>query len=237
MMKFLPLAIFGVTYLWMQTAQAVEVTGGSVGLSFSAFAEETSVNRVAVDGSVELGFNRNISVQIDLAYSDFNFTGLNTTTLGLHGIYHLSDTTSLGAFYVNEDENGGGDLDIFGVEAGHDAGQFEVEGYLARVNGGGADGDMLGVSARYELPTALGVSGSYDRVSGSGADFRKFAVQLDRDVSPSVNLYAEVGTARLNVAGLTDSEPFVGLGGKFVFGAQRGATFGQRGFTRILPGF
>jgi hypothetical protein len=236
MMKFLPLAVFGVTSLWVQAAQAVEVTGGSVGLSYSAFTEDISVSKIAIDGAVELGFNRNFSAQIDLAYNDFNLTGLNTTTLGVHGIYHLNDTTSFGAFYANEDANGGGDLDIYGIEAGHDTGLFEVEGYLARINGGGVDGDMLGVSGRYEMVNALGVSGSFDRVSGNGADFSKLAVQLDRDFSPSVNLFAEVGTAKVNGGGLTGNEPFVGLGGKFVFGAQRGATFEQRGFTRIFPG-
>lgn len=237
MIKILPLAVFGVTSLWMQTAQAVEVTGGSVGLSYSGFTEDFSVSRIAVDGSVELGFNQNISAQVDLAYNDFNLTGLRATTFGLHGIYHISDSTSLGAFYAFEDSNvRGGDLDIYGIEAGHDAGYVEVEGYLGRINGGATDGDMLGVQARYEFASELGMTGSYDRVSSGGNDLSKFAVQLDRDVAPNVNLFAEIGTARVNGGGLSGNEPFVGLGGKVVFGAARGATFEQRGFSRIIPG-
>ncbi|AXI42869.1 porin [Sulfitobacter sp. SK011] len=235
-MKILPLAVFGATSLWMQAAHAVEVTGGSIGLSYSAFTEDTSVSRVGIDGSVELGFNRNISAQVDLGYSDFNITGLNTTTLGLHGIYHVNDATSFGAFYANENANGGGDADIYGIEAGHEAGQFEFEGYLARVDGATSDGDMLGVMARYEFATALGVTGSYDYVDAAGSDFSKLAVKLDRDVAPNVNLYVELGTAKASSGGLSGTEPFVGLGGKFVFGAERGATFEQRGFTRVFPG-
>lgn len=235
-MKILSLAVLGATILSAQHAQAFEFTGGSVALSYSAFTEDTDVSRLGIEGSVEMAFNRNVSLQVDLGYNDFNATGFDTTTLGFHGIYHLSDETSLGAFYANEDASNAGDVDIFGIEAGHETGQYEFEGYLARLNGDGSNADMIGVMGRYEFANELGVTGSYDYVDVEGTKLSKLAVRLDRDVSPNVNLFVELGSAKANGGGLSGSEPFVGLGGKYVFGAQRGATFGQRGFTRILPG-
>jgi hypothetical protein len=235
-MKILSLAFLGATSLWVQTAHAAEVTGGSVGLSYSAFAEDTDFSKISLEGSVEIGFNRNFSVQGDLGYNDFNETGLSAVTLGLHGIYHISDTTSLGAFYTNETADGGGDADIYGLEVGHEAGQFGLEGYLARVDGESADSDIIGVAARYEFRNALGLGGSYDYIDVDGTDISRLAVQLDRDVSESVNLFVELGTAKANSGGLSGSEPFVGLGGKYVFGAGRGSTFDQRGLTRLIPG-
>ncbi len=235
-MKIIPLAVFGAASLCAHAALAVEITGGSIGLSYSAFTEDTSVSRLGLEGSMELGFNQNTGLQIDLGQNEFNATGLSTTTVGLHGIYHMNEVTSFGAFYTFESANGGGDADVYGVEAGHETGQLEFEGYFARIDGNGSDGDVLGVMARYEFADSLGVTGSYDSIDVAGTDLSKFALKLDRDVAPQVNLFVEVGSAKASGGGLSDSEPFVGLGGKFVFGAERGATFEQRGFSRLIPG-
>ncbi|MEM5542095.1 hypothetical protein WNY61_05035 [Sulfitobacter sp. AS92] len=217
------------------TAQAVEVTGGSVGLSYSAFTDDTDFNRLGLEGSVEFGFNQNLSLQLDAGYNDFDISGIDSHTLGLHGIYHADEAMSFGAFYTREDVEGD-DLDIVGVEAGYEMLAWEFEGYLGNVDFDGGDGTIGGLKARYETPTGLGVTGSYDHADSSVIDGSRFAVRLDRDVSPMANLFVEIGSAKLDVGGLSDSEPFVGLGGTIAFGAERGATFEQRGFSRLIPG-
>jgi len=233
--QFPALTLSAALALGATTAQAVEVTGGSAGLSYSAFTEDTDVSRLGLEGSVELGFNRTLGLQFDAGYNDFNATGIDSNTLGLHGLYHLNEATSFGAFYVREDVEGV-DLDILGVEAGYEVLNWDIEGYVADIDSDGGDGTMGGVKARYQMASGLGLTGAYDRAESGGDDLSRFAVRLDRDVSPNGNLYLEVGTARAEAGGISDSEPFVGLGGKITFGAERGATFEQRGLTRLIPG-
>tara|TARA_R110002049_G_scaffold23545_2_gene83233 strand:+ start:44542 stop:45258 length:717 start_codon:yes stop_codon:yes gene_type:complete len=218
-----------------QPAHAVEITGGSVGLSYSAFADNTDFSRLGLDGSVELGFNRNLSVQADLGYSDFNASGLDSKSLGLHGIYHMDDATSFGAFYTMED-TGGDDVDIFGLEAGYETGVWDFEGYLANADGATDDATMVGIMGRFELADGLGITGSYDRLDMNGGDLSRTALRLDRDVAPNANMFVEVGAARASAAGMSNSEAFVGFGGKISFGADRGATFSARDTARLLPG-
>jgi hypothetical protein len=229
------LAALGAALFCAQSAGAVEVTGGSIGLSYSAFTANSDVNRLGIEGAVEFAFNRNISMQADIGHQSFGATGVDSTTLGLHGIFHLDDQTSFGAFYVNENADLG-DVDTFGLEAGYEVGQFEAEGYLSSADDGVDTFAIYGVSGRYEMPNTLGVTGAYDRADDDSAELSRLSIKLDRDVSPAVNLFVEVGTARTTSAGVSDTNTFVGIGGKYVFGAERGATFEQRGFLRLLPG-
>ncbi len=217
------------------TAQAVEVTGGSVGLSYSAFADETDLNQWGLEGSMELGFNRNLSLQIDAAYRDFDFTNIDSTLLGLHGIYHMNEATSLGVFYTLEDIEGE-EADIFGFEAGYEVQQWQFEGYIASVDTDLGDATLGGIKARYEMQEGFGLTGSYERSDDDTGDLSRFAIRLDRDVSVNTNLFLEVGSAKAEAGGVKISEPFVGLGGEIAFGADRGTTFEQRGLTRLIPG-
>ncbi|MGJ8545012.1 MAG: porin [Sulfitobacter sp.] len=234
-MSKLVTAAFGAAMLVAGSAGAVEVTGGSVQLSYSGFTEDTSVSRLGLEGSVELGFNRNMAVQVDLGHSRLNESDAGITTYGLHGIYHVNDATSVGLFYAVDDTSDG-NSDFYGVEVGHESGLMDFEGYLARADGGGATADVVGVSARYEMANTVGITGAYDYIDLDGVDLSKLSLRLDRDVAPNVNLYVEVGSAKVAGQGLSGSEPFVGLGGKYTFGAERGATFDARGLARLLPG-
>lgn len=218
---------------------AVELTGGSVGLSYSAFADDTDFDRLSLEGSAEFAFDRNVSGQFDVGLDRFGLSDLEALTLGLHGIYHVNETTSLGIFYSKEDVDAfgiGTDIELFGLEAGHEVGQTDVEGYFARGEAEGANGTLLGVKGRYEMNSGLGIGGRFDYVDIDGMEAGKLTMRLDRDVSANVNLYVEVGSAKARAFGITESEPFVGLGGKIVFGADRGATFERRGLSKVLPG-
>ena len=217
------------------TAGAVEVTGGSVGLSYSAFAEDTDFNHWGLEGAMELGFSRDFSLQIDAAYHDFGFTDIDSTLLGLHGIYHLNDATSFGAFYTFEDVEGD-EADIFGIEAGYEVREWEFEGYIANVDTDLGDATLGGIKARYEMQEGFGLTGSYDMADDDTGDLSRFAIRLDRDVSVNTNLFLEVGSAKAEAGGVNVSEPFVGLGGEIAFGADRGTTFDQRGLARLIPG-
>ncbi len=234
-MKTHLIAVMGVSFLCAPAVQAAEITGGSVGLSYSAFADDTDFSRLSIEGSLEVGFDRNVSLQFDLGHDRFGETDVDGTTYGLHGIYHLDEMTSLGAFYTNE-RTEGDDFDIFGVEAGHESGRTEFEGYLAGVDYDGGSSTLFGLSGRYALDNGLGLGASYDKFDDDFGDISTLAVRLDRDVSASTNLHLEIGSAKVSAGGFSDSEMFVGLGGTIAFGADRGATFERRGVLKLIPG-
>jgi len=236
MMKPHVLALVGAALCVSHTAHAVEVTGGSVGLSFSGFTDDLDVNRLALEGSVEFGWTRNWASQLDLTFNQFGSSGADTRSLGVHTIYHLNDATSFGLFYTIEDGDGD-DVDIVGLEAGHELGNWDVEGFFGKADSAGAgSANMLGVMGRTELKNGYGFAAEYQSVDVGGIDVERLSVSVDRDLNDSTNLFVEVGTARVRVGGVSGSEPFIGFGGTYRFGADRGATFNARNVSRILPG-
>jgi hypothetical protein len=220
-------------------ACAIEVAGGSVGLSYSAFTDDTEHHRLSFEGSAELAFSPTVSGQFDLGRDKFGMADMASTTLGLHGIYHLSKSTSFGAFYTSEDVEKDAvstNSDVYGIEFGHMVGRTEFESYVGLGDTGKVDGTVLGLSGRFEMSNGIGLAGSFDYVDVTGLEAGKIAVRLDNNVSDNLNLYVEVGSAKARAFGIAESEPYVGLGGKILFGAEKGATFERRGLSRVLPG-
>lgn len=229
-------AAIGAGLLFSLPAAAVEVTGGSVGLSYSTFTDDTDVNRIGINGSIELGWNQNWSSQIDLGQYRFGTSNADTTAFGLHTIYHLNDATSFGLFYTVE--KGDGDtVDILGLEAGHEFGTWDVEGFVAKADStGSGSANMFGVMGRTEFANGFGFGAAYQSVDVGTFDIQRLSVALDRDVSANTNVFVEIGSARVSVGGASASEPFIGIGGTYRFGAERGATFQARNVSGIIPG-
>jgi hypothetical protein len=237
MNKFIA-AAFGLVAT-VSAAQAVEVTGSSLDLSYSAFIDDTDVDKLNVAGSVELAFTQTSSVQLDIGHDAFGLSGLDILSIGAHGIFHVNRDTSLGAFFTHDRADVGGtngSSNLFGIEAGHDAGPVELEGYLGRGESSGADGTMVGLSGRYVMPNTIGVTGSIDYLDIEGLEVRKLAVRLDGGLTENLNVYVEAGTGKVSAFGTSASEPFVGIGGRITFGAVRGTTFERRSLGELLPG-
>jgi hypothetical protein len=108
---------------------AAEVTGGQVALSYSAFTNKGSVNHTSLEGGANYSFGQNFSIQGDLGFHGFGTTNEDGSTVTLHGIYNLNDTTSLGA-YVGHEPFSGGNINVYGIEAGKDLGRIDIEGYI-----------------------------------------------------------------------------------------------------------
>ena len=117
---------FAATIAFALPASA-QVTGGQIALSHSGFFDDTSVNKTALDGALEFGINRNFSVQGDLGFASFNATSTDVTTATVHGIFHQSPSTSIGAFY-GVDRSSGSSVDLLGLEFGTQAASTGIEG-------------------------------------------------------------------------------------------------------------
>ena len=237
-MKSLMACTMGVLVLAFP-ALAVELTGGSLGFSYSASTDDTDHTRLSFDGSAVIELGTSVDAQFDIGSDHFGEADLASQALGFHGVYQMSDTSRVGVFYTAEDVDSNGreiDVDLYGVELGQAFGKTDLEGYIGRADAGNADGAMLGLAGRFEMRNGIGLGGSFDYVDVKGFEAGKLALRLDSDVSDNLNLYVEIGSAKARAFGVADSEPYVGLGGKFVFGADRGALFDRRGLSRILPG-
>lgn len=224
-------------YLCVGHAGAAELTGGSIDLGYSAFTDDTDVSRTALRGQAELGFNRHFGLQLDLGSYNFDAQDETGTNVSLHGTFHLNETTSFGAFYTRDDI-GSGDADFFGVEAGFDfSNAVGAEVYFSTGDDNGVDGDVFGFDLAYNVNDQIALNAGFDRASFDlGADLTRLSVGVEYQTPGFANYYAEFGNVDANLMGLGGSESYIGLGVRLDFGADRGATFGQRGLLDILPG-
>lgn len=234
-MKTVYLTAFAAAIALASPLQA-EVTGGSIGLSHSAFTDDKSVSKTSLDGSVEYRFNQQFSMQGDLSLNEFNESNISLRNLTLHGIYHLSPSTSLGAF-VGIDRISGESANLYGLEFGSDMGRTDLEGYVAIGEEEDVDATLLGLSGRYAYTDAVGFGASLDYGDIDGVvDFTRFGVSADYNVTETVNLSAELGEFDINAGGFGGSETYIKLGATVKFGAKRGTTFERRSLTSLFPG-
>jgi hypothetical protein len=217
-------------------AQAQQVTGGSLTLSHSAFTDDTDLSKTSLLGSVELGFNRNYGLQADLGMGRLNNASETVTNAVLHGIYHLSDTTSVGLF-LGLDRLDGETQSFVGLEMGTAAGPTGFEAYIGYADDDTDSGTMIGLSTRYGVSEQFGLGVSLDHLSLSAVDATRYSVNADYAVTPNVTLFGEVGALNGQTAGGSGTEGYVKLGGKVTFGAKRGTTFDQRSLLSVIPGF
>lgn len=215
---------------------AAQVAGGEISLSHSAFTDDTSVNRTSLEGALEYSFGRNLSIQGDLGLHNFGLSNEDGNTLTLHGIYHMNDAASLGA-YIGRDRVAGDSVTLYGIEAGGEIGQIGIEGYLGGFDDSGADGTLIGAQARYAYTDQVGFGAAFDygRIDSS-TDLTRFGINADYSMDSGPTFAAEIGQLDANAFGLGGTEAYAKLSVGFKFGAKRGATFGTRSLTRLLPG-
>ncbi len=235
-MKTRVLAALGATVLSAHFSHAAEFTGGSFDLNYSQIADDSNFSRGAVRGSAELGFNRNWSAQLDLgsySFETLDETGWNGT---LHGIYHMNEQTSLGA-YVGVDDILGSQATIYGVEAGFELNGLDAEGYLGGISDSGQTSTMIGGVITNKLNENWGLNAGFDFLNDtSGVDLTRLSIGADYHVGGGAKFYGEFGSLKASFGGASASEPYFGLGLRVDFGAARGSTFGHRGLLDKIPG-
>lgn len=234
-MKHTILIALGVMAL-AQNAHAVEVTGGTAEIGYSTFFDDTTFSTTKFTGGMEVGFTRAFSLQFDLGIyglNALNDTGRNVT---LHAVYHVNETSSLGAFIGNDDISGA-DVTFYGVEGGFEFTGVDAELYLATGNESGFSGTITGLNLHHGFDSGFGLTGNIDRASfDGGLDVTRYSIGVDYDLSPTSVLYGEIGSMNASALGVSGSESFIGVGARINFGAARGVTFKRRGLLNIMPG-
>ncbi len=223
-------------------AHAVEVTGGYLDLGYSTFTDSDLGDVFNLNGAGELAFARAFSAQLDLGAYRFQDLGETATNWTLHGNWHTSGAASFGAFYGQEDIDNV-DFEFYGLEAGFDAGEAEIEGYLARhelSDFSDVDGTLFGISATTDLNDQWQLAASFDRVDNllNALDYNLFAVTANYAAGANAQVYGKLGVAHISspiVSGSTN-EAYIGVGVRVNLGNERGTTFGRRGVLARLPG-
>ncbi|NPD13857.1 hypothetical protein HOY34_01420 [Xinfangfangia sp. D13-10-4-6] len=215
-------------------AGAAEFVGGTISLSYSGLADSdlNEINKTSLNGRVQVGFSREFSIQAGLGQTWLGLSDFDSTSLDLHGIYHLSESSSVGAFFGRDEIEGYG-ANFAGLEAGHKVGQFGGEAYIAHAKDGDSSGNLYGIRAAYDLSDYGNIGARFDQIDIEGFDVSRLSLTGEFKPTPGFSLTAEVGSAKFDSLG---SEMFVGVGLNVHFGANNGTTFDKRSLLDILPG-
>lgn len=215
-------------------AQAQEIKG-DLTLGHSFFTDDSNASRTYAEGALEFGVAPMASVQLDLGIYQLGLIDENATNLVVHGIYDVHDSGSLGAF-VGMDRLVGEDATFYGVEYGQSLGSGSIEGYVATGDEAGVDGTVIGVESEFLVGSEFGLGVKLDHADFEGTlSATRFGVKGLYGIGESGKLFAELGTLRGEVGGVSASEPFVGVGLSVNLG-QDEATFGRRGLFNLFPG-
>jgi hypothetical protein len=225
-------ALAASTALTAPIAQAAEVSGAQVGVSYSNLTGSASdANKLSAFGSLEVAFSPAFSVQGDMALNRFGGTNWDGGMFALHGVYHPMQGTALGAF-VGRDRLNSQNVDFYGLEASQKLNMIDLEGYVWHTESG-SDGTALGLSGSYPLNDRFSLGGRLDAFNGRGDDYNRIGVTADYKLASSYSVYGEVG--RVDAQG-ADAKGYIGLGLRATFGAGQGTSFSQRGLQDLLPG-
>lgn len=208
---------------------------GDITLGYSAFTQDTSVNRLAAEGAFEFGVSDRGSVQLDLGLYGFGASNFDGTNLVLHGIYDVNAQGSAGLF-LGLEEVDGDSIDFYGLEYGQSFGTGGVEAYVARGEDAGVTGTLIGVEGEFAVSDSFGLGLKLDNADFDGAlDVTRLGVKGIYALGQGSSVYAEIGSLRADAFGLSGSEGFVGVGLSIGLGGDE-ATFGRRGLLNLIPG-
>lgn len=192
--------------------------------------------RTAYSGALEFGITRTISIAVDLGFYGLQTLDLQADTATIHGIYQMSEAVSLGAFY-GQDTLGGEDAQLFGIEGGTEIGAAAVEGYFAKLDGSADNATLLGVSGTFGFTDNIAALGSFNIADLGDSSSNRLAIGGQYTIASGPDLWAEIGTLKVDDGTSTTDDTFVSIGARIEFGAARGTTFGRRSLFETATGF
>lgn len=217
-------------------AQAFEVAGSEARLGYSTLTGDTGFAKTNLQGAVELGFGSQFGAQADLGLYIFRDLGDTATSATLHGLYHVTDQTSLGMFYGQERLNGE-TANLTGFEVGQQSATFGGEAFIALGKQAGNTMQLMGIAGRYAVSDKFGLGASLQRADlDNDVDVTRLGIKADMALGQNATAFVELGNLAGGIDGASGSEGFVGIGADFKFGAKHGVTFGKRGLFEMLPG-
>lgn len=214
-------------------AQAIELVGANVGLSYGKITEapNNAFEKTQLEGSAEFAIAPSISVQGDLAFSALTRANRDAESYGLHAIYDTNADLVLGAFAAYDDVQGY-DVNLYGIEARGQFAGFDVETYAGRIDNDVKMGEVFGAWAQYDVTADVALGLRYDNANLFSTRTERAALTADYKAIENVAFTAEVGKSRMNNQA---ADAYATVGVKYTFGG-KDATFNQRSLLSIVPG-
>jgi hypothetical protein len=216
---------------------AAQVTGGSLGVEYNAPTDGGDFGGTTYSGALEYAFNRNFALSLDIAGYRLDNISTDASSATFHGVYHLDEMTSFGVFYGADSVDGGDARALYGIEAGTEFGDADVEAFLGQLEGASEDALIYGVDASYGFSNGFSAIASGGFTNVDDLSLSRIAIGGQYEISGGPQFYAEIGNVSAETSGVEADQMFVGLGARIAFGADRGTTFEQRSLFEILPGF
>ena len=223
---FLAAAILAVAASTAQ-AQSFGFTGGEISAEALAYSDGGDIGSTAYSGALEFGITRQFSVAVDLGFYGLQTLDLQADTATVHGIYQFSDTVSLGVFY-GQDRQDDNEATVIGLEGGTEFAGVAVEGYFAQLDGTGDNATLIGVSGEYGFSDSITALGSFHIADLGDASSNRLAVGGQYTIASGPDLWAEIGTLKVDDGATASNDTFISIGARIEFGAERGTTFGRR---------
>lgn len=230
-------AAFAAALLVVASPVTAQVTGGSLGVEYSAPTDGGDFGGTTYSGALEYAFNRNFALSLDIAGYRLDNISTDATSATVHGIYHLDEMTSFGVFYGADSLGDADALALYGLEAGTEFGDADVEAFIGQVEGVNDDALIYGFDANYGFANGFSVIGSGGFTDVDDRSLSRIAIGGQYDLTGGPQFYAEIGNVSAEAGGVEADQAFVGVGARIAFGAERGTTFEQRSLFEILPGF
>ena len=228
---------FAAALVVLAAPATAQVTGGSLDIEYDFPTGGGDLGGTTYSGAIEYGITRDFSVSLDVGGYRLDNINNDATNLTLHGVYHLDDLTSFGAFVGSDAIEDSDRQSLYGIEAGTEFGTAEVEAYIAAFDGADEDATLFGADGKYSFGNGISAIASYGLATADSADLSRIAIGAEYEIAGGPQFYAEIGTVDADGFGVSADETFIGLGARVAFGAERGTTFGQRSLFEILPGF
>jgi hypothetical protein len=216
-------------------AQAISFEGATISYEYAG-NQTYDYDQDELSGSVEIGFGPQFSVQADLATWNYDYSSDDYISYGLHLIYDVSASTSVGAFYVKDDW----DPSIYtmvGLEAKHSFGAdsampLEIEAFYGRYDYefSGYTFDVLSVDADWAVGSGFSLNGGF---SHSDGDEEAFLTRIGAEYALAQGPRIGLGYEHHSFDNF-DQEVFHLT---LAYDLQGGVTFKQRKWIDVFPGF
>lgn len=207
-------------------AFAQQFTGGELGIEYNTFLDDTDIDGVSYNAAAEMAVTREFGLAFDVDKFDIGDSG-SDPRLTLHGIYHLSGSASVGAFYA---QSPGADFDnaSYGIEGGTAFMRGDIGGYIGMQEAGDGEVFIFGMSSKTPVGGSFSVFTDFDLVADDTLAASTNEVGVTYQMTNGPEFYGQVGQVSASTGGASASETYIGLGARITFGAARGTTFEGR---------
>ena len=216
---------------------SAQFAGGQVDLTFRNF-NDSDISATTGRASGELAVTKEFSLQGDIfmgKVENGSADDLSGPGATLHGLFHVSPTSSVGAFVTHERLEGDG-LTSFGVEAGAMMGGFASEVWLGvGEDQDGSDANYFGLETRHAAGI-VNLTGSleYYNISGDLSSVQG-AIGVEYAASNGFAVAAQLENNYFEYDDVaSESDTSVSVNATYRFGKRPGTVFGERSLLGIF---